>query len=331
MRVFVQTLVLVLASVVPTASFATCGGEDIRPRLAPAAQDEIAALTAAQAYPEGNHWRATRGDQTITLVGTMHLYDPRMAAVVERLSPTIEATDLLMVEITKREEKALQDAITRDPSIAFLTEGPSLIDRVTPEIWAVLAGAAQERGVPPFMAAKYQPWFLSLTLSLPVCAMEDLRVGRTGLDKMIIAQAHRAEVPVMALETHDELLELFATDPVDEQARFLPLIAQMQDTVEDATATTVAAYFEEKHGELIAFSRVFTRDQIDFPPGEFETLFDEMMDMLLDQRNLAWMERIDTRTEDDIVIAVGAAHLGGETGLVNQLVARGYTVERLSF
>ncbi|MEL6690445.1 MAG: BatA domain-containing protein, partial [Pseudomonadota bacterium] len=36
----------------------------------------------------------------------------------------------------------------------------------------------------------------------------------------------------------------------------------------------------------------------------------------------AWnarMERIEARSESDIVVAVGAAHLGGETGLLNQL------------
>ncbi|WP_415919670.1 TraB/GumN family protein [Tateyamaria sp. SN6-1] len=331
MRALLKFTTLAALCLLPTITHAACTGQDIRADLTPGQRAEIAASVAAMPYAEGNHWRATRGDQTITLLGTMHLYDPRMQDIVDRLAPRIAQADLLMVEITETEEADLQRAIATDPTIAFLTEGPSLIDRTTPETWAVLAGAAQARGVPPFMAAKYQPWFLSLTLSLPVCALADLRAGRTGLDKMVITTAKDAGVPVTALETHTELLRIFAADTIDEQVRYLPMIAQMQKTAENATASTVAGYFEEKHGELIAFSRVFSRDQVDFPPAEFETLFDEMMAMLLDQRNLAWMDRIDARDEDNIVIAVGAAHLGGATGLVNQLAERGYTVERLPF
>ncbi|WP_147109032.1 TraB/GumN family protein [Tateyamaria sp. syn59] len=331
MQTLLKCAIYAVALLVPAALHAACAGPDVRPSLSAEAQAEIAARTAALPYPEGNHWRATRQGQTITLIGTMHLHDPRMTDIVQRLAPTISAADLLMVEITSEEEAGLLNAVSTDPTIAFLTDGPSLIDRVSPEVWTVLSEAAQKRGVPPFMAAKYQPWFLSMTLAIAPCAMADLHAGKVGLDKMIMAAATAADVPIAALETHRELIDLLAADPIEEQVQFLPLVAQMERTVDDATATTIAAYFEEQHGALLAFSRVYTRDQIDFPATEFETLFDEMMTMLLDQRNLLWMDRIDQRTETDIVIAVGAAHLGGETGLLNQLDERGFTLERQPF
>ncbi|WP_299610742.1 TraB/GumN family protein [uncultured Tateyamaria sp.] len=331
MRNLARYVVYAFVLLLPAMVHAACSGVDVRPLLEPAAQSEIASRTAALPYPEGNHWRATRGDQTITVVGTMHLHDPRMAPVVRRLAPTIETADLLLVEITSDEEAALLRTIATDPTVAFLTEGPSLIERVSPEVWAALAEAARKRGIPPFMAAKYQPWFLSLTLAIAPCAMADLHGGKVGLDKMIMAEAVQANVPIAALETHREVIDLLAADPIEEQVRFLPLVAQMEHTVDDAMATTIAAYFEEQHGALLAFSRVYTRDQIEFPPEEFEALFDDMMETLLDQRNLMWMQRIDERTEEDIVIAVGAAHLSGETGLLNQLSQRGFALERRPF
>ncbi|MEL7133133.1 MAG: TraB/GumN family protein [Pseudomonadota bacterium] len=328
-RVF--PILAVLIWLVPGAVLAACTGTDLRPTLSPAAQAAIAAETATLAYPEGNHWRATKGDKTITVLGTMHLHDPRMTAVVDRLAPTLEKADLVLVEITAQEEAAMLSAIATDPSIAFLTDGPSLIDRVPPDIWSELAEAAQRRGVPPFMAAKYQPWFLSLTLALAPCAMADVQAGKPGLDKMVIGAAEAAGVPVEGLETFREVLDVLGADPIEEQLRFLPLMVQMERTVDDATATTIATYFDEEHGALLAFSRVFTREQIDFPRAEFDALFDEMMGMLLDERNLMWMQRIDQRDEDDIVIAVGAAHLSGQTGLLKQLEERGFQLERLAF
>ncbi|WP_193743481.1 TraB/GumN family protein [Tateyamaria sp. ANG-S1] len=331
MQTLLKHVIFAATLLIPAAVQAACSGTDMRPYLSEAAQAEISERTAALPYAEGNHWRATRGDQTITLVGTMHIHDPRMADIVARLAPTVASADLLLVEITAEEEAALLNAISTDPTIAFLTDGPSLIERVSPDVWATLADAAQKRGVPPFMAAKYQPWFLSMTLAIAPCAMADLHAGKVGLDKLIMAEAAQADVPIAALETHREMIDLLAADPIEEQMQFLPLVAQMESTVDDATATTVAAYFEEQHGALLAFSRVFTRDQISFPPEEFEALFDEMMVMLLDQRNLMWMDRIDQRDEPNIVIAVGAAHLGGDTGLLNQLELRGFTLERQPF
>lgn len=331
MRLIFRAVFAVYAFVVPGFAMAACTGADLRDTLSAAQQAEIAEQIAATPYPEGNHWRAVKGDQTITLVGTMHLHDPRMRPIVDRLEPTITAADLLLVEITSEEEAAMLRAISTDPTIAFLTEGPSLIDLVSPEVWEGLSAAALKRGVPPFMAAKYQPWFLSLTLALAPCAAADVQAGKPGLDKMIIRTAEAANVPVEGLETYQQVLGVMAADPLEEQLRFLPLMVEMERTVDDATATTTAGYFEERHGELMAFSRVFARDQVDFPPQEFDALFAEMMGMLLDQRNLMWMDRIDARTEQNIVIAAGAAHLSGATGLLNQLAMRGYRLERLAF
>lgn len=315
----------------PSASIAACRGVDLRDRLDPAMRAEMAAIVAGHAYAEGNHWRATRDGRVITVIGTMHISDPRMDAITDRLAPVVAAADVLLLEVTKAEEAALGRAITADPSIAFLTEGPTLIDRLPPDVWSALSDAAQARGVPAFVAAKYQPWFLSLTLAVAPCAVADFHRGKKGLDHRLTDIATASAVPVDALETALDVIEVLAAEPIDEQIRFLPLAARMERFIDDTTATTIEAYFDERHGELLAFGKVFTRAQIDFPAAEFDQLFNEMMAQLLDQRNLAWMERIEARSESDIVVAVGAAHLGGETGLLNQLALRGYTLERQPF
>ena len=51
---------------------------------------------------------------------------------------------------------------------------------------------------------------------------------------------------------------------------------------------------------------------------------------LLDTRNLRWIETLEPKlAEGDRVVAVGALHLGGETGLLRLLEDRGFTVRRL--
>ena len=49
---------------------AQCAGQNLFTTMDP---DRLAAITAAAdavPFPRGNHWRATRGDEVITIIGT---------------------------------------------------------------------------------------------------------------------------------------------------------------------------------------------------------------------------------------------------------------------
>jgi hypothetical protein len=55
---------------------AQCAGENLFATMDP---DRLAAITAAAdavPFPRGNLWRATRGDEVITIIGTYHFDDP---------------------------------------------------------------------------------------------------------------------------------------------------------------------------------------------------------------------------------------------------------------
>ncbi len=55
------------------------------------------------------------------------------------------------------------------------------------------------------------------------------------------------------------------------------------------------------------------------------------MQTMLDTRNALWMPRILGRAEGNIVVAVGAAHLSGDAGLLAQLNQAGYSLSRAEF
>ena len=51
---------------------------------------------------------------------------------------------------------------------------------------------------------------------------------------------------------------------------------------------------------------------------------------VIDERNNYWMKEIPGLIEENsCFIAVGAGHLGGEKGIINQLRELGYTVNRI--
>ena len=66
-------------------------------------------------------------------------------------------------------------------------------------------------------------------------------------------------------------------------------------------------------------------------PAESMAMFEDMQDALLDSRNRNWIPVITdaTQTHDDIVVAVGAAHLIGDQGILQLLENEGWTITRI--
>lgn len=325
-----RTLVFTLALLLPQLASATCNGTDLRARLTADQTTELDALMRDMPYPDGNHWVAHKGDQTIHLIGTIHVADPRLPAVADALAPVIASADALLVEATAVEEEQLKDAMASRPELISLTSGPTLIDMMPPEDWDKLAQAASERGIPPFMAAKFQPWYLSLVLGMPPCVLTSMQDGGEGLDKALLHIAQDNDVPATALEPFDTLFILMGQDSLEKQVALLRLGVMSVQQSEDMTATLIEQYFDEDHGEILPLNRVVARNWVNLPDAEFDALFDDMLDKLITQRNANWLPQI-TAAQGVTVVAVGAGHLGGTHGLLNLLAGEGYDLRRQPF
>ena len=326
LRFIVATALLLL----PAAIHAACTGNDLRETLSPAEQDALAQRLDGVPYPTGNFWTATRGAQRIDLIGTVHVADPRLDAFEDRIAPLITAADVLMVEAGEAELKALQTATVAQPELLFLTEGPTLIEQMGDDAWGPVAEAARERGVPGFLAAKMQPWYLMVTLSLPPCVTKELQ-GQLphGLDARAMDVAKAADVPTVALEPFDTMFKIFTDIPIDEQIALLNTAIIPVERANDMFITLMHQYFAEEHAAALEVSRIVALRDTPMTQDAFDAAWDAFIDVILNQRNLAWMDRIAENTAERIVIAVGAGHLGGDTGLLNLLEQAGYTITRM--
>ncbi|UWR23139.1 TraB/GumN family protein [Sulfitobacter sp. S190] len=324
---FLFYMVLLL---LPFKGWTACSGEDLRDTLTDAQQRELAAEVAQTPYPRGNHWTATRDGRTVHVIGTLHISDDRLDPIAARLATVVRAADTLLVEANEDAHAQLREAVATQPDLAFLP-GKTLIDLLPPDDWTRVAAAAQARGIPSFVAAKFQPWYMSITLSMAPCVAQSVAAGETGLDARLMAVADAAGVPVLSLEPYDTVFAILGADPLDEQLRMLRLGTPSVAQANNSHATLVAQYLEEDIAAALALSRIAGRTQIDLPQEEFDRLFDALMADILDTRNLSWIAPIEAAPGSRIVVAVGALHLTGETGLLNQLERRGYTLQRQPF
>ena len=309
-------------------TFAACSGDGYFDQLAPAQQAEITTAAAATPYGEGLIWTATKDDTVLTIVGTIHIYDPALEPIRDRVGPALASADLLMLETTDAEEAALQDALIADPGLYLINEGPTLPELLSPELWDQVAQAASDRGLPSFFVAKFQPWYLGLTLGIPACAIADIANEANGLDHLLMADAQQAGVAIAALEPWRVVFDLLSAGTQAEQ------IAQMQLSLIDATThqalmvSMFDAYLAEQPAMVWEMSRVAATTLTDLTPQDAAIQMDAMQNALIDQRNLNWIPVIEAaaETHDHIVIAFGAAHLPGDLGVLNLLADAGWTV-----
>lgn len=326
MRLFFSVLFLLL----PAALWAACTGTDLRNALPAEDMARIEARAAAAPFAEGNHWIARRGARTVHVIGTMHFNDPRMEEVTDALAPVVRQADLLLMEASPADKAAFENELGRTPSLMLITEGPTLIDRLPQEQWESLSAKARAHGVAPWMAAKMRPWFLALSMAVPPCVLRQPDF-KNGLDLRLAAAAEEAGIPIQSLEDPMSVIRMLDADPLEEQVRQLRVFTALLGGGQDNFFTTAEAYFDQQvlHALYLSEQEFLQSDAL--TRQEREELWTDAMQELLDQRNQAWIPVIEAAEGSMIVVAAGALHLPGETGVLSLLQQQGYTLERAPF
>ncbi|MBC2834867.1 TraB/GumN family protein [Paragemmobacter straminiformis] len=320
-----------LALCLPAAAQAECRGANLFTALPPAEQAEIRAATDAAPFARGLLWQATRGDESITLLGTYHFDDPRHDAIMARVTPLLDAATTLLVEAGPAEEAALKSDLAKNPALMVSTNGPTLPESLPAKEWEALSAAMNARGMPAFMAAKLRPWYVTMLLALPPCAMADqAALASGGLDQRLIRHATDRALPVAALEPHDTVLRMFDTMPPADQLAMIRSALATEAQAEDYSATLATAYFDEDARLIWELSRHLALKLPDYGPEQVARDFDAMETALMTSRNRAWSPVLQAAgAKGPVFAAFGALHLSGENGVLALLQADGWKIERL--
>lgn len=323
-----RLLVLVL-SLAGLPAMAECVGRNLIAALPESERAALVAAADAVPFPRGNLWRATRGDQVVHLVGTYHLDDPRHAAMMARLEPIIAQSSNVLVEAGPEEEAQLTRHLARDPSVMVNTTGPTLPELLPEAEWHALADAMRARNIPPFMVAKFRPWYVSMLLSMPTCGLEDATAGR-GLDGMVIDAATARGLPVKALEPYDTLFAIFADLTQQEQVAMIRSTLALEPQAQDNSVTLADSYFAGEGRLVWEYSRMMAHQVPGYSPDQIEADFARMEDAMMTRRNRAWIPVIEqAAAQGPVLAAFGALHLSGETGVLELLRLEGFAIERL--
>lgn len=310
---------------------AECLGQNLIDTLPEAERTALYAQSHAVPFAQGNMWRATKAGQEITLVGTYHMDDPRHDATMRRLEPALQKATTLLVEAGPEEMAALKARLAADPALMVVTDGPTLPEDLPADVWQRLSAAMQARGVPGFMAAKMQPWYLSMLLSIPPCALDAMGEDQ-GLDARLIEAARARGLPVRALEPYDTIFGIFGSFTRADQLSMITATLALEDQSEDMSVTMADAYFAEESRLIWEFSRAQALTLEGYTPDKVAHEFAVMEEAMMNRRNRGWIAVLTAAAaEGPVLAAFGALHLSGQEGVLELLRAEGFAVERLAF
>ena len=261
---------------------------------------------------------ARDADSALYLFGTLHIRRPGEAwggpAAQAALSQASEVWTELEISPegeAQAQTLALQYGLAPpdQPLSSYFSEAEN----------ARIKAFARANGADPRMLDRMRPWLAAITLSI----LPMVRAGydpSAGVDRLIDSQADAAGKTMRWFETAEEQVRILAS--IDgEQAR--ELVLQSIDEAEDGAALIDQMAQAWQHGDLATLQALVVDDM--------RAQYPEAYDVLLARRNAAWTPVLVRELEGAGVdfVAVGAAHLLGDDGLIAMLRARGYTVERV--
>lgn len=251
------------------------------------------------------------------LFATHHLIDKSEISGFHKVESLLSTVDLMMGEIdmtdiTLLQTKVMQSAIMKDNHIKRL---------VSPENYLLLDSVFKaDVGAGMDQLGMMKPMMLN---SLFVVAMymkdANLVVQPEAVDLHLQKYAISKGIPVKGIETIEQQLEvLFEKIPLNRQAEILIQSIQEKDKGLAFIRQTKAAFLV---GDLAMLHQLSNDDN---------SMSDDEMKFLVDQRNLDWMTKMPTLfSEHSTFLAVGALHLVGETGIIHQLQLKGFTVQSI--
>jgi hypothetical protein len=143
-----------------------------------------------------------------------------------------------------------------------------------------------------------------------------------GLDQQLMARAAREGKRTSGLETAASQIEVLDGMSAAEQRQ------QLSESLDDADK------FEQRIGELHDLWRSGDDSALEkMLAVEFKQKYAQLYRRINVDRNRAWVPQLrrllDESKTDDALVVVGTLHLLGADGVVSQLKAQGYRVQRL--
>ncbi len=272
-------------------------------------------------------WKATKGTDVVYLLGTIHAAPPSLYPLPKEIESAFNDSKCLIVEVDISKRKVDPAKLHQLVETSGKYAPPDKLSKhLSPSTKRVFDAYLSWAGESWAMYDQYKPWYAREMITASVPRRGDLSKLRKGLgiDLHFLEKALARKTPVAEFETVEFQLALDSKLAPDVQDKLLQVsLLEMKDT-----DTFMATIFDAwKSGDTAKMERTAVHNSVDNPELIPFTM------ALLNNRNIGMAAKIEPflKTKGSpLFVAVGSAHMVGETGLPNLLKKQGFEVEQLT-
>ncbi len=254
--------------------------------------------------------------------GTMHVADKEVLKLPAPIARAFKGSRLVLVE-----NDGDPAEMTTILQAMLLPKGHTLKDLLKPALYAEVVTAGEAMGLNESKVNRLRPWALAFMLGDPGDRNARQASGQPVLDDALQRYAAKRGVPVAALDRANEIANLFTIQLSDaEQALMLEDLLHDPVPVADRIEAIRTAYLA---GDLDIMMQSFHMNDPAMSDAKRRFAKKFLLGLLTD-RNQRWIPRMASHLKSGgVFVAVGAAHLPGEEGILRLLEKAGYRVERV--
>jgi uncharacterized protein YbaP (TraB family) len=251
-------------------------------------------------------WKVEKeGMNSSYIFGTIHVLPKADFELDEKVKIAFGDSEELVMEMDMT-DPTLQ---TKMFQMINMSDGMTLDQLLTEEQYEMLSKKLQSIvGVPPLALMNGFKPFMVATMMISEYVSND----PASFEMTLMSMAAAREMPVSGLESIEDQMAVFDSIPYSDQAEDLMDMVENSDEMKELFADMVAQYKAEEVNALYITTAEYMASE-------------EEMKFLLYTRNQNWADLLETRLgQKTLFIAVGAAHLGGEKGLIALMTKQGY-------
>ncbi|WP_281309441.1 TraB/GumN family protein [Flavobacterium flavigenum] len=235
------------------------------------------------------------------LYGTIHMICSSDYFLSDKTKKAFEASEKLVLEIDMSNPKEMTDlqqmAMGKEP----------LSKTLSPENLSKLDHVLKSNGMTVQQLDNFKLFTIMSLISMKSFGCNDLKFYEMNF----IETAKQRKLPIIGLETVNSQMEAFAKSYTDTE-----MIDALKESSREETAKLVSQYKQEN---ITAIYDAFATNK---------SMSKKTKEIILDNRNENWIKQLPGLMEkESLFIAVGSAHLAGESGIINLLKKAGYIVK----
>lgn len=278
-------------------------------------------------------WEATdsKTNHKIYLFGSIHVAEEALYPLDDAIMDAFSSSEYLAVEVDLlafAEDTAQQVEYSQ---ALIYTDGRVVTDEIDEDVIHAAATAISEAdlqtGIPEEYLKMMKPYAWQSLLSEVVIKESGLAADQ-GLDMHFLTLAREQDKEVLEVESMESQMSLLNGFSPEIQT----ILIEQGTDIETGVESMKKLYSIWKSGDMDALLEYARSEEEAYDYSEEEIkLMENYNDQLITQRNNLMADTAEEYIQDGktVFYVVGALHMVGKDGIVEQLMARGYTLKRV--